>query len=351
MPRISHHDRRQTGPVSSPRTSGVVLVLLAATLWGTTGTAAALAPGVGALAIGAAAMGVGGLLQSAVASRSMLRHRVALSAHRRTVLVAAIAVAVYPLAFYSSMRLAGVTVGTVVSIGSAPPAAALIERVVDGRPLSRGWALGTLVGVAGVLALALAHAEREATSAPGSQPVLGIALGLLAGVTYALYSWGAARVMRRGIPGRAVMGTVFGLGGLLLLPVLLLTGAPILASGGNLAVAAYLALVPMLLGYVLFGRGLSRVDASTATTVSLLEPAVAALVAVLVLGEGLPPLGWVGVGLLFLSLVVTARSTRATTTGPPPPPTTPPESQSRSARRTARWPADVPATRRTTRAP
>ena len=52
--------------MSSPRTSGVVLVLLAATLWGTTGTAAALAPGVGALAIGAAAMGVGGDRKSVV---------------------------------------------------------------------------------------------------------------------------------------------------------------------------------------------------------------------------------------------------------------------------------------------
>ena len=52
------------------------------------------------------------------------------------------AVAVYPLAFYSSMRLAGVAVGTVVSIGSGSLAAALIERVVDHRPLSRRWALG-----------------------------------------------------------------------------------------------------------------------------------------------------------------------------------------------------------------
>ena len=325
--------------MTSSRTSGVVLVLLAATLWGTTGTAAALAPGVGALAIGAAAMGVGGLLQAAVASRSMLAHRAALAAQWRTLAFAALAVAVYPLAFYSSMRLAGVTVGTVVSIGSAPATAALIERVADGRPLSRGWALGTAIGVAGVLALALAHPAGEGAATTGSRPVLGIALGVLAGLTYALYSWGAARVMRRGVPGRAVMGTVFGLGALLLLPVLLLTGAPILVSGGNLAVAAYLAVVPMFLGYVLFGRGLSRVEASTATTVSLLEPAVAALVAVVVLGEGLPLLGWGGVALLFVSLVITARSTRAI------------PAQSRSARRTARWPADVAATSSTTRAP
>jgi DME family drug/metabolite transporter len=66
----------------------------------------------------------------------------------------------------------------------------------------------------------------------------------------------------------------------------------------------------MFLGYVLFGRGLATVAASTATTVSLLEPAVAALIAVIVLGEHLPPMGWLGLGLLFASLVITATNTR-----------------------------------------
>ena len=51
--------------MKSPMRSGIVFVLVAALLWGTTGTDAAMAPGVGPLAIGAAAMGVGGLLQAA----------------------------------------------------------------------------------------------------------------------------------------------------------------------------------------------------------------------------------------------------------------------------------------------
>src|SRR5665647_3327415 len=208
------------------------------------------------------------------ASRVMFTHRGALTAQWRTMMVSAGAVAVFPLAFYSSMRLAGVAVGTVVSIGSAPPAAAVIEHIVDHQPLSRGWALGTTVGVSGVLALALAHpgqTDPAATTAT-AQPVLGIALGLLAGFTYAIYSWGSVRVMRCGLPSRPVMGAVFGLGGVLILPVLALTGAPIITSGSNLAVAAYLAIVPMFLGYIFFGRGLATVAASTATTVSLLEP-------------------------------------------------------------------------------
>jgi DME family drug/metabolite transporter len=302
--------------MKGPIPAGIVFVLVAALLWGTTGTAAAMAPSVGPLAIGAAAMGIGGLLQAAAASRVTFTHRRALTAQWRTVMVSAGAVAVFPLAFYSSMRLAGVAVGTVVSIGSAPPAAALIERIVDHHPLSRGWALGTTVGVSGVLALALAHPGESApaTTTAAAQPELGIALGLLAGFTYALYSWGAARVMRSGLPSRPVMGAVFGLGGILLLPVLALTGAPIITSGTHLAVAAYLAIVPMFLGYILFGRGLATIAASTATTVSLLEPAVAALIAVIVLREHLPPMGWLGLGLLFASLIITATNTRPTAT-------------------------------------
>ena len=302
--------------MTGPMLSGIVFVLAAALLWGTTGTAAAMAPGVGPLAIGAAAMGIGGLLQAAAASRVMFTRRGGLTAQWRTVMVSAGAVAIFPLAFYSSMRLAGMAVGTVVSIGSAPPAAAVIERIVDHQPLSRVWALGTTFGMSGVLALALAQPGKSgpATTTATTQPMLGIALGLLAGFTYALYSWGAARAMRCGLPSQPVMGAVFGLGGILLLPVLALTGGPSITSSNNLAVAAYLAIVPMFLGYVLFGRGLATVAASTATTVSLLEPAVAALIAVIVLREHLPPIGWLGLGLLFASLVITATNTRRTTT-------------------------------------
>src|SRR5699024_495276 len=81
---------------------------------------------------------------------------------------------------------------------------------------------------------------------------------------------------------------------LLLMPVLVLTGAPLIASTRAFAVGAYMALVPMFIGYVLFGYGLMRVTASTATTLTLAEPAIAALLAVAIVGERLAPIGWVG---------------------------------------------------------
>jgi DME family drug/metabolite transporter len=159
-----------------------------------------------------------------------------------------------------------------------------------------------VAGLLGVAALAVARAH-EGPGA-GDSPLLGITLGLLAGLLYAMYSWAAARIMRTGLPAHAVIGSTFGLGGLLLLPVLAATGLPIVQDGHSVAVVAYLAIVPMFLGYLLFGRGLVTTSVSMATTLSLLEPAVAAAIAVVALNERLPPLGVLGLALLLVSVAI-----------------------------------------------
>ena len=132
---------------------GVAGVLLAAVLWGTTGTAATLAPDVSAIAIGAVAMGIGGLLQALVAAPRIRKAWPLLHDRRHWLLSGAVAVAVYPLAFYGSMRLAGVTIGTVVSIGSAPLLSALIESRLDGLVLGRRWKIGATLGLVGMVLL------------------------------------------------------------------------------------------------------------------------------------------------------------------------------------------------------
>lgn len=278
-----------------------MFVLAAAVLWGTTGTVASFAPEVGPLAIGAAAMGIGGLLQAALAGPALARAHHELRRRWLTIAVGGLSVAIYPLAFYSSMRLAGVAVGTVISIGSAPIASAVIERVIDGHGLTRRWVLGAVLGLGGVALLSFVE---PVPTADAVNPGLGILLGLLAGATYALYSWAAHRTMSGGVQSRVAMGAIFGVGGLLLMPVLFLTGAPLLESWNNFSVGAYMAVVPMFIGYVLFGHGLARIKASTATTLSLAEPVVAAVLAVVIVGERLPPAGWAGVVLVIVSLAV-----------------------------------------------
>ncbi|MER6922540.1 DMT family transporter [Streptomyces spiralis] len=181
---------------------GSLCVLLASVLWGTTGTAATFAPDVGPLAIGAVAMGCGGLLQALVAVPRIRREAPALRRRRGVVLLGGAAVGAYPLAFYSSMHLAGVAAGTVVSIGSAPLASALVERVMDGRRLTRRWTAGAALGLTGTVLLCAAESagahSGPATRSTGSI-VLGVGLGLVAGLTYALYSWAAHRLISRGV--------------------------------------------------------------------------------------------------------------------------------------------------------
>lgn len=287
---------------------GVIAVLVASVLWGTTGTAASLAPGVGPAAIGAAAMGFGGLMQAALAWRGIVAAQSRLARAWPMLALGALAVAVYPLAFYASMRLAGITVGTLVTIGSAPLASALIEWRADRTRLSPRWLVGAAVGLAGMALLTVAQAGEASATAPA--PLAGIGLGLIGGLTYALYSWTARRVMLSGVGSRAAMGATFGLGGLLLMPVLLASGAPFLAAWPNAAVGLYMALVPMFLGYIAFGMGLARIPASLATTITLTEPVVAALLAVGLVGERLSPAGWLGVALICACLLIVTRPER-----------------------------------------
>ncbi|MEX6113798.1 hypothetical protein AB6G07_10220 [Providencia stuartii] len=59
----------------------------------------------------------------------------------------------YPLAFYGSMRLAGVTIGTVVSIGTAPVLSAIIEIIMDGARMTLRWLSGAVLGLTGIALL------------------------------------------------------------------------------------------------------------------------------------------------------------------------------------------------------
>lgn len=306
------------------RLAGLGAITATSLLWGTTGTAATFAPSAGPLAIGAAALGIGGLLQALIAVPALAAARAALRANLPAVLLGAVAVGIYPLAFYSSMHHAGVAVGSVVSLASAPLASGVLERLIDRHPLSRWWMLAAGLGVLGSVLLCLSKVQGPAADA--SSTILGTGLGLVAGATYATYSWAVHRLMARRISRAASMGSVFGGGGLLLMPVLLITGAPLVATREAFLVAAYMALVPMFLGYLLFGFGLARVSASTATTVTLTEPAVAAILAVVVVGERLPALGWTGLGIIGAALLVLAVApTNATAPGDTRSATTPPD--------------------------
>lgn len=64
----------------------------------------------------------------------------------------------------------------------------------------------------------------------------------------------------------------------------------------------YLAVLTTFLAYRLFGLGLRHTPASVATTLTLAEPAVAALLGIAVLAERPTPLSWAGLAVLLPAL-------------------------------------------------
>jgi DME family drug/metabolite transporter len=292
---------------AAPRGRGLgpYALILASLLWGTTGTVASFMPdNVSPLAIGAATMTVGGILlfvTSAPSSVAALRD----AASRPWLFIGAVGVFVYPLAFYSSMNLAGVAVGNLVSLGSGPVFAALYEWLWERRKLSKLWLLCTLLALGGILLLAMGSQREEAAGpADAASLAVGILLGLVAGAAYALYTYASSRSIGAGARSRGAMGGMFGLGAILLAPVLIVTGAPLLQSGLTLGLSAYLAIGPMFVAYLLFGLGMRTLLSSTATTITLLEPIVATVLAVLIVGERLDVAGWAGFSLVLAAVAV-----------------------------------------------
>ncbi|TCJ26171.1 EamA family transporter [Halomonas sp. GDM18] len=302
---------------------GSLAVLFAALLWGTTGTVAHFNQDVSPLATGAFAMGVGGLLQAVIARPNIMGCLGLLLAQKRWVLLGAVCVIIYPLAFYSSMHLAGVAIGTVITIATAPLAAAILERLFGHHRLTLSWYISLALGIAGVVMMAMGETATHggdiaAVSAGGDRMatgLTGIVLGIIAGTTYAAYSLIARRMMDHGTHARAAMGSLFGVAGIALIAGLglsmLVADPRLFATPGNTSVALYMALVPMLLGYIAFGYGLKTVAASKATLLTLFEPLVAALLAVTIVGEHIAPLGWLGMALIAVCLLIQVKPATA----------------------------------------
>ncbi len=289
-------------------TKAISAILFASVLWGTTGTAASFTQGVSPLATGAFAMGIGGVLLCLGAARELYNDRMTILSQGKTILLGGLSVALYPLAFYSSMHLSGVAVGTVISIASAPFFAALFEKIFNQKSVSMRWMLSFAIGVLGIGFLALGKDQQPAQNIHSFNHSLGILLGLVAGLTYASYSWAGKSLIHQGLHGKSAMASQFGIAALLLLPSLALTGDNLFSGSINTSVALYMAVIPMFVGYLLFGFGLKYVDASTATLLTLLEPVIATLLAIVIVRETFMAIGWIGIGLILICLLIQATS-------------------------------------------
>jgi drug/metabolite transporter, DME family len=282
------------------RRHGTVFLAIAAALWGTVGVAAVVTyrqGGADPLGIAFWRLAIGGVAVLPLLLRNRRRtSRTMSGADRRGLALVGGGLAAYQACFFVAVQLAGVSIATLIALGLAPVLVPLVDRVVGHeRPARRtlvaiGLALLGLVGLVGVPTRA------------GQGVLLGavFAAAAAAGYTTVIVT-GKVIGTRMGSDRLALLS--LSVAALLLLPIVAVTGRVAIGTDPVvLASVLYIGLVPTALAYWLFFVGLDRVSGPVASVMTLMEPAVATVLAVVLLGERLPLTGWLG-GILLLSAV------------------------------------------------
>ena len=280
---------------------GSLMVLAAAVLWGTTGTAQSLAPahlsaywtGTLRLVVAAAFFAVYGLC-------TVPRSRWAADLRPigwGQVLLAGFCIAGYNLAFFAGIKANGVAIGTAVALGSGPVWAGLLQWLFARQLPGAAWWLGTLLAVAGGTLMVLGGSADHAVS------LRGTLLCLVAGLGYAAYALLNQRLVRAAPPATVTL-CVFAAAALIAVPAALAVSGPFAATASDVLVVGYLGVVATGVAYLLFSYALRWLTSATAVTLALAEPLVAFGLAVAVLHEQTTLGAWIGLGGVLAGLAV-----------------------------------------------
>ncbi|MDG1969800.1 MAG: DMT family transporter [Paracoccaceae bacterium] len=280
---------------------GVLLVLGAAVLWGTTGTIQAFLPEARdpllvagfRIVFGAATLFVlAALAQGAFAGFRQLPWG--------WVLAAAASIAAYNLLFFKGVLGAGVGVGTVLAIGGAPIWVTLFTIVVLRRRPDRITMFGQGLSITGAALLVLSGGSE-------SSSLSGIILSILAGAAYAAYSTITSKI-RDAAPSVTVAAATFGMAAVLVVPVFFIAPLNWALALSPMALLIFLGVVVTGLSYALYTKGLQTVPAASAVTLALAEPLTAWLLATFLVGEANTPAKMAGAALLIAGLYVVSRA-------------------------------------------
>lgn len=206
----------------------------------------------------------------------------------------------WALLFVAAYRLPG---GVAATLGAIQPLVViLLARALLGTPVRSLSVAAALAGIVGVALLVLTpRAALDAT---------GIAAGLASAASMAL---GTVLSRRWQPPVSALAFTSWHLtaGGLLLLPVAWLAepALPDLTVPNVLGIA-YLCLIGAALTYVIWFRGLARLEPSVVSSLGFLSPVTAVLLGWGLLGQSLSPAQLAGMAVVVTSVWLSQRAQR-----------------------------------------
>lgn len=198
----------------------------------------------------------------------------------------------WALLFVSAYRLPG---GVAATVGAVQPLIVIaLSRLVLAAPIRP---LAVLAGVAGIGGVALLVLTPAAALDP-----LGVAAGLGGAVSMA-FGTVMSRRWQPPVPPLTFTAWQLTAGGLLLLPAALALEPPLPPlSAVNIAGFVWLGLIGGALTYLLWFRGLARLEPASVSALGFLSPLVAVLLGWLLLGQSLGPAQLVGMAVVFASV-------------------------------------------------
>lgn len=137
---------------------------------------------------------------------------------------------------------------------------------------------------------------------------LGVIYTILAAATFGLYSaMGRTSIKRlRGITQTSIS---FLFGSVVMIPILLIMGRPLISgvSADNILIVLYISIAVTGLGYLFYFLAMEVSDASTASIVFFVKPALAPVIAVIALHEAVGINGLIGILLIFAGSYINLR--------------------------------------------
>jgi inner membrane transporter RhtA len=198
------------------------------------------------------------------------------------------------LTFYAALHR--IPLGIAVSIEFLGPLAVAVGG--SRRPIDLVWVALAALGI-----LALTHGGTRHLSA------VGVGLALAAGCLWAAYILLNARV-GRAFEGGAGLALAMCIGSVAALPVGVIDGGAHLLEPRSLALGTAVGLLSSAIPYSLELEALRRIAVSVFGVLMSLEPAMAALAGLIVLGQGLSPRALAGIALVVAASAGASLQTR-----------------------------------------
>lgn len=289
-------------------TFGIVLIVCAAILWGTTGTAQSFSQlTLSSYWVGAIRLLVSGLfllLWVGISDTRSLSLRVISALPWRLIIIAALSMCTYNLAFFAGVRLSGVAIGTAITIGSGPVWAGILQAIWMRQFPDRTWWLAVGTAVSGLLIATMGSLQTNTAIS-----LTGISLCLLGGLSYAVYALTTKKLVTTSAPG-IVTALVFSSAAIIALPAAYALAGPAIISRPDIVVLLWLGVVATGIAYLFFSTGVQHVNGATAVALALAEPITAVVLAIFIVGETQTPLSLAGMVVVFFGLCLIIRAER-----------------------------------------